>query len=98
MNLAWTFGDFVSPKLHRPDFAGYPIIGRWLSSRAAIAIDYASFSAVHIMLPSLKRQARPLGASKTSGDFADPCRLLRLPKRIGLKSYLRLSALVVKST
>ena len=21
MNLAWTFGDFVSPKQHRPDFA-----------------------------------------------------------------------------
>jgi len=43
-------------------------------------------------------QARPPGASKTSGDFADPpWRLLRLPKRIGLKSYLRLSALVVRS-
>src|SRR4029077_17105305 len=27
-----------------------------------------------------------------------PCRLLRLPKRIGLKSYLRLSALVVRSS
>jgi len=29
------------------------------------------FSAVHIMLPSPKRQARPSGASKTSGAFAD---------------------------
>ena len=27
-----------------------------------------------------------------------PCQLLRLPKRIGLKSYLRLSALVVRSS
>jgi hypothetical protein len=27
-----------------------------------------------------------------------PCQLLRLPKRIGLKSYLRLSALVVQSS
>jgi hypothetical protein len=30
-----------------------------------------SFSAIHIMLPSPKRQVRPPGASKTSGDFAD---------------------------
>ena len=34
-------------KLHRPDLARYPIIRRWVSSRAAIAIDYAKFSAVH---------------------------------------------------
>ena len=47
MNLAWTFGDFVSPKLHRPDLARYPIIGLWVSSRAAIGIDYAKFSTVH---------------------------------------------------
>jgi hypothetical protein len=30
MNLAWRFGDFVSPKQHRPDLARYPIIGRWV--------------------------------------------------------------------
>jgi hypothetical protein len=30
MNLVWTSGDFVGPKHHRPDLAGYPIIGRWV--------------------------------------------------------------------
>ena len=43
VHVSWTFREFVSPKLHRPDFARYPIIGRWVSSRAAIAIDYAEF-------------------------------------------------------
>ena len=38
------------------------------------------------------------GCFKNIGRFRrSPCRLLRLPKRIGLKSYLRLSALVVRS-
>jgi hypothetical protein len=36
-----------------------------------LIIDYAKFSAVHIMLPSPKRQARPRALQKTSGDFAD---------------------------
>jgi hypothetical protein len=94
MNLAWTCGDFVSPKLHRPDFATYPIIGRLVNSRVAMQ----SFSAVHIMLPSPKRQARTSGRFKNIWRFRRfPCRLLRLPKRIGLKSCLRLSALVVRS-
>ena len=63
-----------------------------------LIIDYAKFSAVHIMLPSPKRQARPSGALKNIWRFRRfPCRLLRLPKRIGLKSYFRLSALVVRS-
>jgi hypothetical protein len=48
MNLAWTFGDFVSPKLHRPELGEVSYHwARWVSSRAAIAIDYAKFSAVH---------------------------------------------------
>jgi hypothetical protein len=72
MNLAWTFGDFVSPKLHRPDLAKVSYHWAGASSKAAIAIEYAKVSAVHIMLPSPKRQARLPGASKTSGDFADP--------------------------
>ena len=64
-----------------------------------LIIDYAKFSAVHIMLPSPKRQARPSGALKNIWRFRRfPCRLLRLPKRIGLKSYFRLSALLVKSS
>jgi hypothetical protein len=44
-------------------------------------------------------------AGSTPGRFKNiwrfrrsPCRLLRLPKRIGLKSYLRLSALVAGLT
>ena len=72
MNLAWTFGDFVSPKLHRPDLARYPIIGRWVSSRAAIAIDYAKFFSRSHHAAFSKKTGSTLGASKTSGDFADP--------------------------
>jgi hypothetical protein len=72
MKLAWTFGNLVSPKRHRPDVARYPIIGRWVSNRAAIAIDYAKFSAVHICCLLRKDRLDPRGTSKTSGDFADP--------------------------
>ena len=43
MNLAWTCGDFVSPKLHRPDFATYPIIGRLVNSRVAMQSTMQSF-------------------------------------------------------
>ena len=98
MNLAWTFGDFVSPKLYRPDFARYPIIGRWVSSRAAIAIDYAKFFGRSHHAAFSKKTGSTLGCFKNIWRFRrSPCRLLRLPKRIGLKSYLRLSALVVRS-
>jgi hypothetical protein len=41
MNLAWTFEDFVSPKQHRPDLAGYPIIGRWVRLRMGLAARQA---------------------------------------------------------
>ena len=62
------------------------------------AVDYAKFfSRSHHAAFSKKTGSTP-GASKTSGDFADLLAVcLRLPKRIGLKSYLRLSALVVRS-
>src|SRR4029077_16169085 len=86
MNLAWTFGDFVSPKLHRPDLVRYPIIGRWVSSRAAIAIDYTKFfSRSHHAAFSKKTGSTP-GCFKNICRFRrSPCRLLRLPKRIGTK-------------
>jgi hypothetical protein len=72
MKLARTFGNFVSPKRHRLDLARYPIIGRWVSRRAAIAIDYAKFSAVHSCRLLQKDRLAPWGASKASGDFGDP--------------------------
>src|SRR4029077_385182 len=62
-----------------------------------LIIDYAKFSAVHIMLPSPKRQALPSGALKNSWRFrGSPCGLLRLPKRIGLRSHIRLAGVMVK--
>ena len=98
MNLAWTFWDVVSPKT-APTRLG-EVSCHWTVDEQQGGYRNRLrkvFSAVHIMLPSPKRQARPPGASKTSGDFADPlavcCGSL---KRIGLKSYLLLSALVVR--
>jgi len=39
------FSPFFSPRQWQCDIdlARYPVIGRWMSSRAAIAIDYAKF-------------------------------------------------------
>jgi len=48
--------------------------------------------------PSPKRQARRPGASKHMAIPPIPCCLLRLPNRSGLKSYLRSSAMLVKSS
>ena len=59
--------------------------------------DAKFFSRSHRAAFSKKTGSTP-GCFKNIWRFGrPPCRLLRLPKRIGLKSYLRLSALVVKS-
>ena len=78
------------------------MIGRWVSDGAAIAIDYAKcFSRSHARCLLLKDRLVPrlLAGALQKHPVISPIhlRLLRLLKRIGLKSYLRLSALVVRS-
>jgi hypothetical protein len=88
MNLAWTFGDFVSPKLRRPELGEVSYHwARWVSSGAAIAIDSAKFSAVHSCCLLQKDRLDPWVLQKQLAISPIPCRPLRLPKRIGLKSY-----------
>jgi hypothetical protein len=58
VHVSWTFREFVSPKLHRPDFA------RWVSSRAAIAIDYAKFFSRSHHAAFSKKTGSPLGRFK----------------------------------
>jgi len=62
-----------------------------VSSRAAIAIDYAKFFNRSHHAAFSKKTGSTLGCFKNIWLFRrSPCRLLRLPKRIGLKSYFRL--------
>lgn len=69
------------------------------SSSATSAGTSRSFVAAHMMLLSLRRNRLDAWAlQKHLAISPNPCQLLGLPKRIGLKSYLRLSALVVRSS
>jgi hypothetical protein len=90
----------------RKDKRGFDLIsdvlpfGRLWYGEPNDAIDYAKFfSRSHRAAFSKKTGATPVlpGRFKNIWRFRrSSCRLLRLPKRIGLKPYLRLSALVVR--
>ena len=88
----------------RKDRRGFDLIGEALPfgrlwyEDASAAVDYARHrSRSHDAAFSEKAGSTP-GRFKNFWRFRrSPCRLLRLPKRIGLKSHLRLSALVVNS-
>jgi len=70
MNLAWRFGDFVSQKLYRTELG--EVSYQWAVGEQQGGYRNRLrkvFSAVHIMLPSPKRQARPSGALKNIWRF-----------------------------
>src|SRR4029077_13338076 len=79
------------------------ILGKWhglhaLDDFKAVAqIDYVKFFSRSHHAAFSKKTGSTRGCFKNIWRFRrSPCRLLRLPKRIGLKSYFRLSALVVR--
>jgi hypothetical protein len=59
-------------KLHRPELG--EVSYRWAMGKqqGGYRNRLRKVFSRSLMLPSPKRQARPPGASKTSGDFADP--------------------------
>src|SRR5213076_3297495 len=97
MNLAWRFGDFVSPKQHRPELGEVSYHWAMGKQQGGYRNRLRRVFSRSLMLLLQKDRLDPLVLQKHLAISPIPCRLLRLPKRIGLKSYLRLSALVVRS-
>ena len=75
------------------------VITSFYSHYASSEDDYAKFSAVHIMVHSPKKdRLAPRALQKHLTISPIPLLSVAGPKRIGLKSYFPLSALLVKSS